>query len=446
MSSSGQPSPSPLSAVRQMVSREPASRETVLAGLRARIRTLEQGAPAGAGSATVSLGAALDQALPWGGLPPAGLHEILGEPGPGGLSPATGFAAWLAARIAGPAGFILWCRPAGAEARLYGPGLAAVGLDAGRLLLVAARSPAGLLWAAEEGLRSQALAAVVVEGAAPDLTAQRRLQLAAQAGGAAALLLRAQPVKAAETRASAPSGASAQMPTHAGAQAALTRWRISAAPSDATAETVADAPAGPPLRSAAPRPLTGGAASAAAAPGARWLISLVRCRGGSAAAWLADAPSAAPSWTETWTETWAACPLPRTEVQQASRGGTPAPGVVTRQAPREGTKEDIRGHLDRFSPPPGGCQDSAAAPAGLCRPMAGPDAARPGLTPPALTASVRATPVRATLARTRHVSSPAPVVASLPPAGDLRLVARVRHRPGGTAAGTRNAPDALAAG
>ena len=178
MSSSGQPSPSPLSA-----SRQPAGRGTVLAGLRARIRTLEQGPAGRAEAAAVSLGAPLDEALPWGGLPQAGLHEVLGEPGPGDLSPATGFAAWLAARIAGPAGFILWCRPAGSKARLYGPGLAAVGLDSSRFLLVAARSPAALLWAAEEGLRSKALAAVMIKGAAPDLAAQRRLQLAAQAGG-----------------------------------------------------------------------------------------------------------------------------------------------------------------------------------------------------------------------------------------------------------------------
>jgi len=71
-------------------------------------------------------------------------------------------------------------------------------------------------WAMEEGLKSRALGAVVGEAATIDLTAARRLQLAAAASGGLALLLRVEGGEAA--------GA---------VGVAATRWRIDAAPSAA---------------------------------------------------------------------------------------------------------------------------------------------------------------------------------------------------------------------
>ena len=65
--------------------------------------------------------------------------------------------------------------------RSYGPGLARFGIDAERLLVVTVRRPAELLWVMEEGVRGG--------GAVADLTASRRLQLAAENGRAAALAL-----------------------------------------------------------------------------------------------------------------------------------------------------------------------------------------------------------------------------------------------------------------
>ena len=57
------------------------------------------------------------------------------------------------------------------------------------MILLSAPSPAELLWAMEEALRSPALAGVVGEVDRLDLTAGRRLQLAAAAGGGVGLLL-----------------------------------------------------------------------------------------------------------------------------------------------------------------------------------------------------------------------------------------------------------------
>ena len=101
---------------------------------------------------------------------------------------------------------------------LYGPGLSQAGLATERLIIARARKPAELLWVLEEGLRSGALAAAVGE---PEgrltLTASRRLQLAAEAGGGFGFLL------APEDDAAAPS-------------ALHSRWRASPLPSkiDAT--------------------------------------------------------------------------------------------------------------------------------------------------------------------------------------------------------------------
>ena len=207
----------------------------LLRKLRARIRRLEGHAPQGDGAPGVMpLGAAdIDGALPWGGLPRAALHEVLGN-GTGNGAAAAGFCVALAARLAGGTGSVLWCRR-GHD--LYGPGLALFGLDPGRLIVARGRSARDVLWAMEEGLRSGAPAAVLGEtrGLAP--TARRRLQLAAESGGATGLLLRPGDGKT-------PPGT------------ALTRWRIAAAPGTA---------AGP-----------------------RWRVELERCRGGRPAAWLVE--------------------------------------------------------------------------------------------------------------------------------------------------------------
>lgn len=74
----------------------------------------------------------------------------------------------------------------------YGRGLQAAGLSPQRLVLVRTRRPNETLWAMEEALKSAA-ATVVAEswasGRAYDLTASRRLALAARRGGSAGLLL-----------------------------------------------------------------------------------------------------------------------------------------------------------------------------------------------------------------------------------------------------------------
>lgn len=179
---------------------------------------------------------ALDHALSRGGLPRCGLHHVLG---PDTDAAASGFAFALAARLAGNDRRILHVCLRGRHQTAglpYGPGLVRLGIDPDRLILALAARRIDLLWTMEESLRSGAVAVVMGEGVTTDLTASRRLQLAAEAGNAAALLLSAE--------------------THA--SVALTRWRIAAAPS-------ADGPYRP-----------------------RWRVRLDRCRGGAPGEWMVD--------------------------------------------------------------------------------------------------------------------------------------------------------------
>ena len=212
--------------------------------LRATIARIERdGAPASID--TIPFGIPeIDDALPGGGLAAAALHEIIGS----GLdvefaaAPAL-FAAGILARRPGP---VLWVLE---RQDLFAPALAAAGLHPSRVIYAEAGRHDALL-VMEEGLRHPGLAGVVAEvSARVTLSASRRLHLAAQAGGAMALMLRRR------TQAE-------------GAVAAMTRWRIGPMPS---APPVPEAPGIPGLGRL------------------RWRLELTRCRGGRTGCWVVEA-------------------------------------------------------------------------------------------------------------------------------------------------------------
>jgi protein ImuA len=171
----------------------------------------------------------LDRAL-GGGLARGRLHELFGAEaadGPG----ATGFAAMLARLALSPAAPLLWLRQEEAErggGQLSATGLAQIGIDPSRLVLLVLPDPLTLLRAAADVVRCSAVGAAVIElwkqPRALDLTASRRLAVAAEESGVTTLMLR---VEAEPT----PS-------------AAHTRWQIASAPSVALE---ADAPGHPAL-------------------------------------------------------------------------------------------------------------------------------------------------------------------------------------------------------
>ena len=117
--------------------------------------------------------------MPLHGLPDLALIR------PGRMHEATGpgrqaFAAALAGRLSGP---VLWVRERRARDTLCPQGLLPF-FDPARLVLARPTGVRAVLQVAEEALRSGAAPLVVVELAeATDLTASRRLQLAAGTGG-----------------------------------------------------------------------------------------------------------------------------------------------------------------------------------------------------------------------------------------------------------------------
>ena len=219
---------------------------TLLPNLRERVRQIER--PVAAAHGVLPFGiAAIDRALPGGGLARAALHEILGAVGDeedGALAAA--FAARILGQLIGIGDdLVLWCL---ARPDLYGPGLTAQGLDPGRVVLVQAPRDAEILWAMEEGLRAPGILAVVGEIGSLPAVASRRLQLAAEHSGITAFLLR-------RWRDGGQAARERALPN-----AAVTRWRIAALPS----------------RAAPGEPGVGQP---------RWRVELLRCRGGDSASW-----------------------------------------------------------------------------------------------------------------------------------------------------------------
>lgn len=205
----------------------PLDRSALLADLRSQVAGLEHGGNRAGREGAVPLCPSLDHALPAGGLARAALHEVLAVGELGG--PALGFATLALARSGGT---VLWIAP---EPEAWPPGLVRFGLDPARLLLVRAARQADALWAMEEALRCRAVSAALLFSPGINLTAGRRLMLAAEAGGALGILLRAD--------SAAP-----------GPAVALTRWRIAPLPAPGPDE-------------------------------ARWQVELLRSRGGVGGHW-----------------------------------------------------------------------------------------------------------------------------------------------------------------
>jgi protein ImuA len=203
---------------------------------------LQKCRPADAGG-HLSFGASsIDQRLR-GRLPRAALHEIFSAKSEDTAS-ASAFALMLMLRLGEAVKPTLWIAEEKVRllsGRLYPPGLVALGGNPDAMVLVETRNAKDALRASADAIRSAAAATVIlsVYGNAPsvDLTATRRLMLAASHAGVLALLLRfdAKPApSAAYSRwqiASAPSRPlAANAPGHTAFDVALTRHRGGVAP------------------------------------------------------------------------------------------------------------------------------------------------------------------------------------------------------------------------
>jgi protein ImuA len=197
----------------------------------------------------------VDGCFPAGGLALGNLHEI-NAPGleaeTGAV--AAGFAACLLAGLAdrqladrqlADRRAVFWIAPC---CDLHAPGLPAYGLDPGRLILVQSGNDAATLAAMETALRAGSAAAVLGEVGRLDHLPARRLQLACRKHGCTGFVLRRWP--------------HGRRATADQASAAVTRWEVSPAPSDAA------------FREPGP---------------ARWRVVLQHARGGREGGWIMQA-------------------------------------------------------------------------------------------------------------------------------------------------------------
>lgn len=189
--------------------------EQSLSALRQRLAQLDP-TPRVRPGGTFTLGAEHIDARLGGGLVCAALHELFAQEEDAGVAAA--FALMLAVRGGDRHKPILWVRDDRAgrsSGQIYGPGLIALGADPERFIFIHAPDELAVLRAGAECIKCAGIGAVVIEPyrKAPslDLTATRRLAMAAASSGVLSLLLRvgADP---------APS-------------AAQTRWQVAAASS-----------------------------------------------------------------------------------------------------------------------------------------------------------------------------------------------------------------------
>lgn len=199
--------------------------DAVLCDLRASLARIERGTGGDATLPPISLTPPIDDHLPGGGLARGALHEVQASDFGAGLALCT----LILSRTDGP---VLWISSPAAEG-VWAPGLHALGLRADRLLQASYRQPADGLWTMEEALRSPALGGAVLQMDRLDMTASRRLQLAAEGSPRIGLLLR-------------------NVAEH-GPSSAVSRWRVAS------------------LANAAARP--------------RWRLDLLRCRAGRPGSW-----------------------------------------------------------------------------------------------------------------------------------------------------------------
>lgn len=226
----------------------PAERQKTIAALRAQIAAVPASNQADGGN-FLPLGApAIDRALAGGGLASDALHEIAAASADLACgASAVSFLAGLAGRFAAHRSYdVFWIST---EDDLFAPGLAQHGLPPERVIHLRPRDEKDALACAEECLRHGSVGAVMVETAKLEMTAARRLQLSAEAGGTPCLMLR-------KWRRNGDCPLAMPSP-------AVTRWRVSVRPSTIL--------------------------PCAGIGRARWQLELTKQRGGTPATWDVEA-------------------------------------------------------------------------------------------------------------------------------------------------------------
>jgi protein ImuA len=151
----------------------------------------------------------IKDAFPNALFPLGAVHEFLST-GAEAASATDGFIAGLLAAIMQSHGASIWIS---SSRKLFPPALKAFGIEPDRIIFVDMYKEKDILWAMEEALKCNGLAAVVAEMQEINFTESRRLQLIVEQSGVTGFVLRRSPRKLNTT-------------------ACVSRWKITSLPSE----------------------------------------------------------------------------------------------------------------------------------------------------------------------------------------------------------------------
>ena len=138
--------------------------------------------PAGLG---IGLGA-INNVFPDGSFPTGAVHEFC-CPTVEGTNASTGFLSGIVATLMGGGGACVWASP---RQSVFPPALAQYGIEPDKVVFINLQKERDLVWAIEEALKCNGLAAVVGEVQGLSFMASRRLQLAVEASRVTGFVLR----------------------------------------------------------------------------------------------------------------------------------------------------------------------------------------------------------------------------------------------------------------
>ncbi len=166
----------------------PATKRELIVQLQKELLLLQGFKPPSANTIQVGLGP-VEAAFPNAVFPTGAIHEFISETAEG-VAATGGFIAGLLAPLMQQGNACLWIS---ASRTLFPPALKAFGVTPDQVLFIDLARERDVLWVMEEALKCEGLAAVVGEIKEIDLTASRRLQLAAEQSRVTGLILRYQP-------------------------------------------------------------------------------------------------------------------------------------------------------------------------------------------------------------------------------------------------------------
>ena len=154
----------------------------------------------------------LKQHLPQANFPVAAIHEFLCATNES-VAASEAFVSALVSTLMNNNAVTVWVS---SNKNLFPPALRLFGIDPDKIIFIQLHKEKELLWAMEEALKCNGLAAVVCELPELSFTSSRRFQLAVEQSAVTGFILRINPRKLATT-------------------ACVTRWQISSLPSETTA-------------------------------------------------------------------------------------------------------------------------------------------------------------------------------------------------------------------